>query len=69
MKVVYLVSLFSTGERWNSMICASMNAVNRVLSSQGYSPDKPNDSSEVTYWTNPKDSSQTAIVTCKPLIE
>jgi hypothetical protein len=76
-KTIYIVTLYSSGERWHSYVCASPDAVMRAMSREGYTPcvsylnQSLPDLSWGDYWEfeNPRDLSQTAIAMAQRLVE
>lgn len=67
---VYLVSLYTTGQRWHSFVCATPEAAERSLA-RGYgitqTVELPNN--PFRHFGHPTDPSQTAIVQKTTLIQ
>jgi hypothetical protein len=69
MKNVYLVQFRSTGQVWNIVICETWSTVKRVMSQHEFDLIYSSDDSEFFEFVNPKDSSQSATVSRKRVVE
>jgi hypothetical protein len=59
---VWVIGMYSTGERWHTVVCASNNRAKIVLHGYAMSREHGTDDSEYQDWRNPRDISQTATV-------
>jgi len=62
MRYVYVIAMYSTGERWHTAVCETSQGAARVLNDRGMTREYGNDDSEYQDYRNPADISQTANV-------
>lgn len=68
LRNVYHVSFRTSGETYQSSICASIEAAITLLENCGYSEQREEDSLGWFIWVNLKDRSQTAVIVSRPLV-
>ncbi len=62
MKLVYVIAMYSTGERWHTIVCETSKGAQIVLNGYAMTREHGNDDSEYQDYRNFGDISQTATV-------
>lgn len=66
---VYVIAFYSTGERWNTVVCSGESALLRIMAQYRMDRIYGYLDSDYQEWQDKVDKSQTANVQCLTLIE